>query len=179
MEKRKKRKKRKGTPHSNPQLRWVTVMIQEILQHHRGFREEEELRKVGVKSHCNQYLYLAFREERRKKVWTTEVVPSLWPTMPRVSGLVLKVAWQFRVNLPRRCIWENSLTIRNFRAGLWTSEQRFARRRRIPRALCSGSRKSEQSNRWPHHSKVRNGQRFPWLWIIGFDDGVSIEKVLR
>ena len=27
--------------------------------------------------------------------------------MPRVSGLVLKVAWQIRVILPRRCIWEN------------------------------------------------------------------------
>ena len=35
-------------------------MIQEIWQHHRGFREEEELRKVRVKSHCNQYHYPAF-----------------------------------------------------------------------------------------------------------------------
>ena len=35
-------------------------MISEIWQHHRGFREEKELRKVEVKN-CNQYLYLAFR----------------------------------------------------------------------------------------------------------------------
>ena len=67
-------------------------MIQEIWQHHREFREEKELRKVGVNSHCNQWLYLAFREKLRKKVLTTEIVLSLWLTMPRVSGLVLKVA---------------------------------------------------------------------------------------
>ena len=37
------------------------IKIQEIWQHHRGFREERELRKVGVKSHCNQHFYLVFR----------------------------------------------------------------------------------------------------------------------
>ena len=30
------------------------TMIQEIWQHHRGFREEKELSKVGVKNHCHQ-----------------------------------------------------------------------------------------------------------------------------
>ena len=65
--------------------------IQEIWQHHQGFREEKELRKVGVKSHCIQCLYLAFRERLRKKVWTIEIVLSLWLTMPRISGLALKV----------------------------------------------------------------------------------------
>ena len=65
-------------------------MIQETWQHHRGFKEEKELRKVGVKNHCNHCIYLAFREKLRKKVWTTEIVFSLWLTMPRVSGLVLK-----------------------------------------------------------------------------------------
>ena len=53
------------------------IMIQEIWQHHWGFREEKELRKVEVKNHCNQYLYLACRQEQRKKVWTTEIVLSL------------------------------------------------------------------------------------------------------
>ena len=38
------------------------TMIQGIWQHHWGFRERE-LRKVGVKNHCNQYLYLVFREK--------------------------------------------------------------------------------------------------------------------
>ena len=37
------------------------TMIQEIWQHHREPWEEKELRKVGAKNHCNQYLYLAFR----------------------------------------------------------------------------------------------------------------------
>ena len=62
-------------------------MIQEFWQHHREFREEKELRKVWVKNHCNQYFYLAFREKLRRKVWTTEIVLSLWLTMSRVSGL--------------------------------------------------------------------------------------------
>ena len=44
------------------------IMIQEIWQHHRGFREEKEVRKVGVKNHCSHYLYVAFRWERGKKV---------------------------------------------------------------------------------------------------------------
>ena len=43
------------------------IMIQDIWQHHRRFREEKELRKVGVKNHCNQYLYLAFWWKPRKK----------------------------------------------------------------------------------------------------------------
>ena len=67
------------------------TMIQEIWHHHhRGLREEKELRKVGVKNHCNQCLYFAFSKKLRKKVWTTEIVLSLWLTMPRVSGHVLK-----------------------------------------------------------------------------------------
>ena len=58
-----------------------------------------------------------------------------------------QVAWQFWVILPRGYIWENFLTIRNFRAELWISEQKFTQRRRIPHALCSGTRKSEQPAR--------------------------------
>ena len=30
---------------------------------------------------------------KAQEVWTTEIVSSLWLTMPRVSGLVLEVAW--------------------------------------------------------------------------------------
>ena len=35
------------------------TMVQEIWQHHREFREKE-LRKVGAKNHCKQYIYLVF-----------------------------------------------------------------------------------------------------------------------
>ena len=54
----------------------------------------------------------------KRKVWTTEIILCLWPTAPRVSGLALKVAWQFRVFRPWRCVWGKSLTTRNFTAGL-------------------------------------------------------------
>ena len=43
------------------------IMIQKIWHHHWEFREEKELRKVGVKNHCNQHLHLVFREKRRRK----------------------------------------------------------------------------------------------------------------
>ena len=42
------------------------TMIQEIWQHQRELREEKELRKVGAKNHCNQYLYLAFKGKQEK-----------------------------------------------------------------------------------------------------------------
>ena len=42
-------------------------MIQDIWQHPRGFREEKEITKVGVKNHCNQCVYLTFREKLREK----------------------------------------------------------------------------------------------------------------
>ena len=43
------------------------TMIQEIWQHHRGFRGEKELRKVEVKCYCNQRFYLAFRGKGNEK----------------------------------------------------------------------------------------------------------------
>ena len=40
---------------------------QNIWQHHREFREEKELRKVGAKNHCNQYLFTCFSVRAREK----------------------------------------------------------------------------------------------------------------
>ena len=37
----------------------------------RGFWEKKELRIVVAKNHCNQYIYLAFQQERGEKVQTT------------------------------------------------------------------------------------------------------------
>ena len=37
------------------------TMIQEIWRYHWRFWEQKELRNVGAKNHCNQYLYLAFQ----------------------------------------------------------------------------------------------------------------------
>ena len=121
------------------------TMIQEIWQHHRGFREEKELRKVGVKNHCKQCLYLAFQETLRKKVWTTGIVLSLWRGY---RDLHSKLHDKSESSFLGDASGENSPTIRNSRAGLWTSEQRFSRRQRIPHARCSGSRKSKQPNHW-------------------------------
>ena len=41
--------------------------IQEIWQHHRGFREEKELRKVVVKNHCNQCFLPCFSGKAKEK----------------------------------------------------------------------------------------------------------------
>ena len=37
----------------------------------------EGMEKSVSENHCNQYIYLAFREKQRKKVWTTAIVLSL------------------------------------------------------------------------------------------------------
>ena len=122
------------------------TMIQEIWRHHRRFREEKELRKVRAKIHCKQYLYLAFRYRQRKKSRRQELSYVYdWPC--RVFGLVLKVAWHFQVISFSEVHLKKSLTKRNFKAGSWISEQKFAQRRRISRSHCSGSRKSKQPAR--------------------------------
>ena len=61
------------------------TLIHEIWQHHREFTEGKELRKVGVKNHCNQYLYLAFRQERGKK--------SRWQKLPYVYHQPCRGNW--------------------------------------------------------------------------------------
>ena len=57
---------------------------------------------------------------RQKSPDDRNCLMSIWPTMPWVLGLVLKVAWQFRVISPRRCICKHCLTKRNFNAGSWS-----------------------------------------------------------
>ena len=92
------------------------TMIQEIWRHSQRFWEPKELRKVRAKNHCNQHQNLTFNEKAWSKVQTVG------------SVLCLLKAWQFRVISPRRCICKKSLTKRNFRAGSWISEQKFAQR---------------------------------------------------
>ena len=95
------------------------TMIQEILQHHRGFLQKRtNWEKWEWRAIANQYVYPVFNDNVRKMSCTTQIVLSLWLTIPRVLGFVLEVAWQFRVILPRRCILDNSLATRNFRAGV-------------------------------------------------------------
>ena len=93
---------------------WIFQMIQEIWRHYWVFWEQKELRKVRAKNHCSQHLHLVLRYEQDERSKRWESVQSLWLTMPRVLGLVLK-AWQFRVISPRKCICKNSLTKQNFR----------------------------------------------------------------
>ena len=80
--------------------------------------EEKDLRKVGAMNHCNQYLYLSFKREQEKKarrqklscVSDTHHATGIWTCIQ--SGMTIP-------SYPSsRCIWENSLTTRNFRAGL-------------------------------------------------------------
>ena len=60
--------------------------------------EKRERRTIAI----NAYILLF----GKKNVWIVESVPCLWPTMPRVFGLVFK-AWQFRVSSLRRFICKN------------------------------------------------------------------------
>ena len=66
-------------------------MIQEVWQHHRGFREG--IGNSGSEEPLQPMPLPCFSGKAKEKIWTTEIVSSPWLTMPRVSGLVLKVAW--------------------------------------------------------------------------------------
>ena len=48
-------------------------------------------RRDGIEKSGSEELLLCFLGKAKERVWTTEIVSSLWLTMPRVSGLVLKV----------------------------------------------------------------------------------------
>ena len=64
---------------------------EEIWQHHWEFWEEKKLRNMWAKNHCNQYLCFSVRA-REKSLDDRNCLMSL---TIQVSGLVLKVAWQF------------------------------------------------------------------------------------
>ena len=69
-------------------------------------------------------------------------------------------------------------------AGLWTSEQRFARKaKNLTRALqWIKEIEAAKSLWWPQHTKIHNGPRFPWLrrhrirWWRQHWKGVTISK---
>ena len=66
-----------------------------------GIPRKEGIEKSGSEEPLQSMPSPCFQVRARKKVWTTEIVLCLWQTMLRVVGLVLKVAWEFRVILPR------------------------------------------------------------------------------
>ena len=136
----------KGYEYSWTRSWWITQWFKKFCDsENRRNWEKWERRK-----HYNQYLYFAFRKEQKQmsRRWKVSYVYDSMPCK----------AWQFRIVSPRRCICKNSLTKRNFRAGSWISEQKFAKKRRISRSYCSGSTKSKQPARW-RTSSIRNHLR--------------------
>ena len=65
--------------------------------------------------------------------------------MPRVLGLVLKVAW---VILHSEIHLQNSLTKRNFKAESWISEQTFAQKAKNLALVLQWIKRSKQPARW-------------------------------
>ena len=57
-----------------------------------GIQRREGIEKSGCEKPLQPTHLPCFSVKVKEKVWTTEIVLSLWLTMPRVSGLVLKVA---------------------------------------------------------------------------------------
>ena len=55
-----------------------------------GIQRREGIEKSGSEEPLQPLHLLCFSGKAEEKVWTTEIVLSLWLTMPRVSGLVLK-----------------------------------------------------------------------------------------
>ena len=155
------------------------TMIQEIWQHHRGFREEG-IEKSGSEEPLQPIPLPCFSRKAKEKVWTTQIAWSLWLTIPRVSDLYSK--WHDKSESSflgdasgeiLRPYGSTELDCELPNRGLLQGKESHTRV-----AVDQGNRSSHIAG-WPHLSKINNRRRFPWLRRIGFDDGVSIEKVLR
>ena len=109
---------------------------------------------------------LLFRWKRGKKVQMTEIVLSLWPTMPRVLGLVLESGMTFPSyfssgDASGKIPWPYGISELGceFPSGsLREGEESHARF-----AVDQGNRSSQIAG-WSHHSEISDGLRFPWLW---------------
>ena len=107
----------------------------------------KELRILGAKNHCNQYFHRAFSAKSKEKKSRRQ--RSLMSMINHAVGIgTCTQSMTIPSYLHRICICKKSLTKRNFKAGSWISKLKFAQKRRISRAYCSGSRKSKQPACW-------------------------------
>ena len=157
-------------------MRYAT--IQRSWQKKKKHREKE-LSNVAVKNRYNPYLCLVSRWKQVHMVWTGEAVLRLRQTMLWVLGLVITMAWQFRVILPRRCIWKIP---RPHGVSELDCE--------LPTEVCSKAKNSMLALQLIKEIEVAKSLddlitprsitgKIPRLWRIGFDDGGSIGEVLR
>ena len=141
------------------------TMIQEIWQHHReSLMMSRILRREGIENSGSSeplqpILSLYSSEKSRRHI-------SLCLSLAMPWVFCSQVAWQFRVYLTPQMHLQNSLTKRNFKAGSWISEQKFAERRRIShqenqrRQLDGGSHQSE-INCWKRSLILKS---YVWCW---------------
>ena len=99
------------------------IMIQETgarnLAASSGIQRREGIEKSGSEKPLQPIHLLCFSgKAKEKSLDDSNCLKSMTHHTAGIGTLLLKVASQFRVILPRRCIWKNSPIIRNFRAGL-------------------------------------------------------------
>ena len=158
------------------------TMIQEIWQHPREWQREKELKKVRAENHCKQYQYLAFSGEQEGKVVTMETVQM---SMTNNHAAGIGTCTQSGMTIPSYLSSEmhlgkflyhtefQSWRVNELQNRSWLKNEKIAWH-------CSGKRnRNSQIDGWPHHSKINYWQKLPRLWRIGFDDGGSIEEMLR
>ena len=102
------------------------TMILEIWRHHRRFREEKELRKVESEEPLQSILYLAFRSRARQKCPDGGKCPmSMTNHAAGIGTCTQKWHDNSELSFLGDASAKNSLTVRNFRAGSWISEEKF------------------------------------------------------
>ena len=129
----------------------------------RGFWQKKELRIVGAMNHCNQYLYLGLVS------MTNHAAGVGTCTQKWHDNSDLSLFGDASEKIPDQTEFQSWIV--NFRAEGCAKAKNLAK---------SGPKKSRQRVRW-RTSSIQNqsGEKFPWLWRIGFDDGGRIETVLR
>ena len=155
--------------HARRDAWWITQWFKKFDSTSSGDSlRREELRKVGVKNHCNQYIYLAFLEKQRKiSLDDSNCLKSMTHHAARIgictqseSGMTIPSYPSSEMHLGK---FPDHTEFQSWELDCELPNRGLLERRRIPHAPCSGSRKSKQPNRCDdlNTPKSITGKDFP------------------
>ena len=140
-----------------------------IVDDFKDSEEKKELRLVGVKNHCNQYLYLASQYERGEKSGRQI---SLMSMTNHALGIWIctQVAWQFRVISPRKCICQKFSDQEEFQSWIVNFQVEVCAKAKNLALVLQWIKRSKQPVHW-RTSSIHNQLREKisrimknWIW---------------
>ena len=158
------------------------TMISWIWRPHREWQGKKAMGKLRTESQCKQYLWLAFRWKAGPTSLDRGNCPSCHDQQPCCGYLDLYSKWHDNSEVfssemhPWKIPWPNGISKLESKfqdRGLLKSEKSKLS------STMDHRKRNSQITGWLHHSKINYWQKLPRHWRIGFDDGGSIEQVLR